>query len=171
MNCYELVNFCFTTSCLIFILLLLHSVTHSKRVRDPLLGCDPPVEKCCSRVFSRMLYAVCVCFRSGITVLLSLTVFMLMVAEIMPATSDSVPLIGQSFLLLLQLRLIFNTVWTVTLLSQKLSSFPPIHLLLHCRPVLCQHHGDRRDVCRGDSLRALLQPSRPQQRGHAQMGE
>ncbi|KAM3615245.1 uncharacterized protein V6R79_025396 [Siganus canaliculatus] len=33
----------------------------------------------------------------GITVLLSLTVFMLMVAEIMPATSDSVPLIGQYF--------------------------------------------------------------------------
>ncbi|XP_072320784.1 neuronal acetylcholine receptor subunit alpha-7-like [Eucyclogobius newberryi] len=33
----------------------------------------------------------------GITVLLSLTVFMLMVAEIMPATSDSVPLIAQYF--------------------------------------------------------------------------
>ncbi|XP_077384227.1 neuronal acetylcholine receptor subunit alpha-7-like isoform X1 [Festucalex cinctus] len=33
----------------------------------------------------------------GITVLLSLTVFMLMVAEIMPATSDSIPLIGQYF--------------------------------------------------------------------------
>lgn len=32
---------------------------------------------------------------SGITVLLSLTVFMLLVAEIMPATSDSVPLIGE----------------------------------------------------------------------------
>nr|XP_057940827.1 neuronal acetylcholine receptor subunit alpha-7-like isoform X2 [Doryrhamphus excisus] len=32
-----------------------------------------------------------------ITVLLSLTVFMLMVAEIMPATSDSIPLIGQYF--------------------------------------------------------------------------
>ncbi|TSN95721.1 Neuronal acetylcholine receptor subunit alpha-7 [Bagarius yarrelli] len=32
----------------------------------------------------------------GITVLLSLTVFMLLVAEIMPATSDSVPLIGTS---------------------------------------------------------------------------
>lgn len=32
----------------------------------------------------------------GITVLLSLTVFMLLVAEIMPATSDSVPLIGKS---------------------------------------------------------------------------
>lgn len=31
----------------------------------------------------------------GITVLLSLTVFMLLVAEIMPATSDSVPLIGE----------------------------------------------------------------------------
>lgn len=35
------------------------------------------------------------CLPPGITVLLSLTVFMLMVAEIMPATSDSVPLIGQ----------------------------------------------------------------------------
>ncbi|XP_039219051.1 neuronal acetylcholine receptor subunit alpha-7-like isoform X1 [Crotalus tigris] len=33
----------------------------------------------------------------GITVLLSLTVFMLLVAEVMPATSDSVPLIGQYF--------------------------------------------------------------------------
>ncbi len=33
---------------------------------------------------------------SGVTVLLSLTVFMLLVAEIMPATSDSVPLIGKS---------------------------------------------------------------------------
>ena len=46
------------------------------------------------------LNGVCVSFPSGITVLLSLTVFMLMVAEIMPATSDSVPLIGQSLLLL-----------------------------------------------------------------------
>lgn len=35
-------------------------------------------------------------FFPGITVLLSLTVFMLLVAEIMPATSDSVPLIGKS---------------------------------------------------------------------------
>lgn len=33
----------------------------------------------------------------GITVLLSLTVFMLLVAEIMPATSDSVPLIGRLY--------------------------------------------------------------------------
>ncbi|XP_041037663.1 neuronal acetylcholine receptor subunit alpha-7-like isoform X1 [Carcharodon carcharias] len=33
----------------------------------------------------------------GITVLLCLTVFMLLVAEIMPATSDSIPLIGQYF--------------------------------------------------------------------------
>lgn len=37
---------------------------------------------------------------SGITVLLSLTVFMLLVAEIMPATSDSVPLIGKKLLFL-----------------------------------------------------------------------
>ncbi|NXX64614.1 ACHA7 protein, partial [Spizella passerina] len=40
----------------------------------------------------------------GITVLLSLTVFMLLVAEIMPATSDSVPLIG---------KLIFTALCTV----------------------------------------------------------
>ncbi|CAL8381333.1 unnamed protein product [Arctogadus glacialis] len=33
----------------------------------------------------------------GITVLLSLTVFMLLMAEIMPATSDSVPLIAEYF--------------------------------------------------------------------------
>ncbi|XP_029593746.1 neuronal acetylcholine receptor subunit alpha-7-like isoform X1 [Salmo trutta] len=33
----------------------------------------------------------------GITILLSLTVFMLLVAEIMPATSDCIPLIGQYF--------------------------------------------------------------------------
>lgn len=33
---------------------------------------------------------------TGITVLLSLTVFMLLVAEIMPATSDSIPLIGKA---------------------------------------------------------------------------
>lgn len=38
--------------------------------------------------------ALCV-YIPGITVLLSLTVFMLLVAEIMPATSDSVPLIGK----------------------------------------------------------------------------
>ncbi|XP_055077525.1 CHRNA7-FAM7A fusion protein-like [Periophthalmus magnuspinnatus] len=37
----------------------------------------------------------------GITVLLSLTVFMLLVAEIMPATSDSVPLIGSSCIIVI----------------------------------------------------------------------
>lgn len=40
--------------------------------------------------------ALSICVSAGITVLLSLTVFMLLVAEIMPATSDSVPLIGMS---------------------------------------------------------------------------
>jgi nicotinic acetylcholine receptor alpha-7 len=33
---------------------------------------------------------------SGVTILLSLTVFMNMVSEIMPNTSDAVPLIGNS---------------------------------------------------------------------------
>lgn len=52
----------------------------------------------------RMYNVVCVLaylftvFFPGITVLLSLTVFMLLVAEIMPATSDSVPLIGKKLL-------------------------------------------------------------------------
>jgi len=32
----------------------------------------------------------------GVTVLLSLTVFLLLVAETMPPTSDAVPLIGQN---------------------------------------------------------------------------
>lgn len=45
------------------------------------------------------------CWPPGITVLLSLTVFMLMVAEIMPATSDSVPLIGQGFFFRLHVNL------------------------------------------------------------------
>lgn len=40
-------------------------------------------------------YQILHIYLSGITVLLSLTVFMLLVAEIMPATSDSVPLIGK----------------------------------------------------------------------------
>lgn len=46
---------------------------------------------------------MCVCVFAGITVLLSLTVFMLLVAEIMPATSDSVPLIGKCSLFGFQL--------------------------------------------------------------------
>lgn len=48
---------------------------------------------------------------AGITVLLSLTVFMLLVAEIMPATSDSVPLIG---------KLIFSALCTMHDASQEL---------------------------------------------------
>ena len=35
-------------------------------------------------------------FVSGVTILLSLTVFLLLVAETMPPTSDAVPLIGRS---------------------------------------------------------------------------
>uniref|UniRef100_A0A8C4WW18 Uncharacterized protein n=1 Tax=Eptatretus burgeri TaxID=7764 RepID=A0A8C4WW18_EPTBU len=55
----------------------------------------------------------------GITVLLSLTVFMLLVAEIMPATSDSVPLIGD--------------------LSAGLSIIQKLLLLAECPPC---HTGD-----------------------------
>lgn len=45
--------------------------------------------------FIRSIFFVLNLF-TGITVLLSLTVFMLLVAEIMPATSDSIPLIGKA---------------------------------------------------------------------------
>ena len=34
-------------------------------------------------------------YHVGVTILLSLTVFLLMVAEALPASSDAVPLIGQ----------------------------------------------------------------------------
>ncbi|KAI9577959.1 hypothetical protein GQX74_014103 [Glossina fuscipes] len=37
--------------------------------------------------------------KSGVTILLSLTVFLNMVAETMPATSDAVPLLGKFFTL------------------------------------------------------------------------
>ncbi|KAK2811556.1 hypothetical protein Q5P01_000198 [Channa striata] len=50
---------------------------------------------CCKEPFY-LFTTTCTCVRC-ITVLLSLTVFMLLVAEIMPATSDSVPLIAQYF--------------------------------------------------------------------------
>lgn len=43
-----------------------------------------------------LLFLILILSTPGITVLLSLTVFMLLVAEIMPATSDSVPLIGKN---------------------------------------------------------------------------
>lgn len=45
---------------------------------------------CCEALTQVWLFSL-----PGITVLLSLTVFMLIVAEIMPATSESVPLIGK----------------------------------------------------------------------------
>lgn len=50
---------------------------------------------CCLVITSYWPAFVLHVYFSGITVLLSLTVFMLLVAEIMPATSDSVPLIGK----------------------------------------------------------------------------
>lgn len=47
-------------------------------------------------LFLPVCWCLSLSLSQGITVLLSLTVFMLLVAEIMPATSDSVPLIGGS---------------------------------------------------------------------------
>ena len=46
-------------------------------------------------VFPSVIISFSPSLSPGITVLLSLTVFMLLVAEIMPATSDSIPLIGK----------------------------------------------------------------------------
>lgn len=39
---------------------------------------------------------IIICFIKGVTILLSLTVFLNMVAETMPATSDAVPLLGNA---------------------------------------------------------------------------
>nr|XP_061830534.1 CHRNA7-FAM7A fusion protein-like [Nerophis lumbriciformis] len=52
----------------------------------------------------------------GITVLLALTVFMLIVAEIMPATSDSVPLIAQYFVTTMVI-VAFSIIATVVVLQ------------------------------------------------------
>ncbi len=63
------------------------------------------MQSLCTTVILFYTYFSTFCL-SGITVLLSLTVFMLLVAEIMPATSDSVPLIGKCELL--NLNIILN---------------------------------------------------------------
>lgn len=92
------------------------------------------------------------CWPPGITVLLSLTVFMLMVAEIMPATSDSVPLIGQGF---------FSTAcefacqcWRfcrmiIPFIANRLVA--KSHMCF--RSVFRQHHGDSWDVSGSHSHR------------------
>jgi len=41
------------------------------------------------------MLSFCAAAAEGVTILLSLTVFLLLVAESMPPTSDAVPLIGQ----------------------------------------------------------------------------
>jgi len=53
------------------------------------------VRLCVGCVRRLMICIMCVCKYIGVTVLLSLTVFLLLVAETMPPTSDAVPLIGQ----------------------------------------------------------------------------
>lgn len=45
---------------------------------------------------------------AGVTILLSLTVFLNMVAETMPATSDAVPLLGEFFYLYTLVRQTLN---------------------------------------------------------------
>lgn len=109
------------------------------------------------------------CLPPGITVLLSLTVFMLMVAEIMPATSDSVPLIGQ-----------FLSVCACAgvgggFISYSLSSIVMMnkscYLSMCHRSILCQHHGDRRDVSRGHGHRPSVSSPQSQQRTDATLGE
>lgn len=63
----------------------------------PLLSCSEPQGRALrGEVSPRRPLRALPLSAAGITVLLSLTVFMLLVAEIMPATSDSVPLIGEA---------------------------------------------------------------------------
>lgn len=101
----------------------------------------------------------------GITVLLSLTVFMLMVAEIMPATSDSVPLIGVFFLALSCAEKNFCICW-------KEKQYMPFSMVpVPLRSVLCQHHGDCGDVRCCHSHRPSVSPSQPQQRTYAAIGK
>lgn len=81
------------------------------------------VENVCCKVLLTMVFVVLLTHKTllnvplwsfaGITVLLSLTVFMLLVAEIMPATSDSVPLIGTTSL---TSRLLFQQIYCSHLL-------------------------------------------------------
>uniref|UniRef100_A0A3Q3EC87 Cholinergic receptor, nicotinic, alpha 7 (neuronal) n=1 Tax=Labrus bergylta TaxID=56723 RepID=A0A3Q3EC87_9LABR len=72
----------------------------------------------------------------GITVLLSLTVFMLLVAEIMPATSDSVPLIAQYF--------------ATTMVIVGLSVIATVLVLQY------HHHDPDGDTCLSGSTRVIL---------------
>ncbi|KAG7483154.1 neuronal acetylcholine receptor subunit alpha-7 [Solea senegalensis] len=103
----------------------------------------------------------------GITVLLSLTVFMLLVSEVMPATSDSVPLIAQYFaatLVIVGLSLIA----TVVVLQyhhqdpngEKMSKWTRVILLNWCAWFLCmkrpnEGQSDCHNKAQEDSLSSI----------------
>ncbi|TWW67742.1 neuronal acetylcholine receptor subunit alpha-7-like isoform X1 [Takifugu flavidus] len=80
----------------------------------------------------------------GITVLLSMTVFMLMVAEIMPATSESVPLIAQYFAAIMVI-VGLSVIATVVVLQhhhhdpcgEKMPKWTRVFLLDCCASFLC----------------------------------
>ncbi|XP_061625913.1 neuronal acetylcholine receptor subunit alpha-7-like isoform X7 [Phyllopteryx taeniolatus] len=96
----------------------------------------------------------------GITVLLSLTVFMLLVAEIMPATSDSVPLIGKTDFC--------KTTGSPRFTNEFRSYAGDVTRI--SASVLCQHNDDSGLICSGDSSGSPVPPPRPPRREDAQMG-
>jgi len=56
---------------------------------------DKILEANCWHCWMLFMLSFCAAAAEGVTILLSLTVFLLLVAESMPPTSDAVPLIGQ----------------------------------------------------------------------------
>lgn len=131
---------------------------------------------------------------AGITVLLSLTVFMLLVAEIMPATSDSVPLIGgccpltdsskvKAADLLLKVdaielpddssvyQQVLVTPLAISDAEEALVGDFDMSVLVTPRPVLCQYNDHRGDVSGRHRGGSAVPSSRSQWGKHAQMGE
>ncbi|XP_075874773.1 neuronal acetylcholine receptor subunit alpha-7-like isoform X2 [Nelusetta ayraudi] len=102
----------------------------------------------------------------GITVLLSLTVFMLLVADIMPATSESVPLISQYFATIMVI-VGLSVMATVIVLQfhhhdpsgEKMPKWIRVFLLNWCARFLCmkrQGEARARSACPNDGQQASL---------------
>lgn len=75
---------------------ILHAILHRRENYVVTSGCTWYTHIV---LFSFLVSLGYICFISGVTILLSLTVFLNMVAETMPATSDAVPLLGKYFIL------------------------------------------------------------------------